>query len=463
MALLELGGNKFPIPVGELVLGSDAACGIVVSGSGVLPKHALFQGQPDGQVVIRKATPAAEVLINGVRLGAEPTPLLHGDKVDVGGHELNFVDERRSGSTQFVHAVKPPEAMAQAKSAAQATGVTANSGGRLVSLTDGREYVISGASLVFGREAACDVVVDSKDVSRRHAEIVQTPKGYLIVDSSTNGTFVNEERVRGQRILTRADVVRIGDDTFRFYADVVPAASATPAPPAPPAPLAPPPSPPPPASPAHPRPPVVGGHRPSQAGPLATFVVRSGVLKGQRVEVRTPVVNIGRADYNDLRLADPSVSTSHAKVQRREGVWVLVDLDSTNGSFVDGERVQGETPIAPGARLKFGDVELMFEPTDDALGVGKGGGTVVMPGFTPPPAPPAKAPAPAPAAGVAPRAPVKPPPKAVRPAPAKTARGPKPARTPVSAEKKGKGCGASVVVLLMGAGGMAAVMYWILA
>ena len=103
-------------------------------------------------------------------------------------------------------------------------------------------------------------------------------------------------------------------------------------------------------------------------------MVKSGALKGQRVEATNPVVNIGRADYNDLPLADPSVSTSHAKLQRREGVWVLEDLDSTNGSFVDGERVQGEVPIASGAIIKFGDVELSFEPTDDALGVGKGVG-----------------------------------------------------------------------------------------
>ena len=452
MALLELGGKTFPIPVGELVLGSDAACGIVVSARGVLPKHALFQGQPDGQVVIRKATPAAEVLINGVRLGAEPTPLLHGDKVDVGGHEINFVDERRSGSTQFVPVVKVPEAMAQAKTGAQAAGAPANTGGRLVSLTDGREYVISGASLVFGREAACDVVVSGKDVSRRHAEIVQTPKGYLIVDSSTNGTFVNEEQVRGQRILTRADVVRIGDDNFRFYADVVPTASPTLPPPAPPTPPAP------------PQPPAVKGQRPSQAGPLATFLVRSGVLKGQRVDVKTPVVNIGRADYNDLPLADPSVSTSHAKLQRREGVWVLVDLDSTNGSFVDGERVRGDTPIAPGASLKFGDVEVLFEPTDDAMGVGKGGGTVVMSSFAAPPGPPPKAPVPVPAAAVAPPAPVKPPPKARPLAPARAVRGPKRAQAQAPSEKKkGKGCGASVVVLLAGVGGMTALVYWILA
>src|SRR5437588_1107351 len=195
MSLLELGGKKFTIPVGEVALGSDAACAIPLTGAGVLPRHAVFQGQPDGQVVIRKAAPAAEVLINGVRLGAEPTPLLHGDKVEVAGQELTFVDERRSGSTQYVQAMSVPQAMAQAKAEAKGGKATTNTGGRVVSLTDGREYAIAGTSLVFGRDASCDVVVSGKDVSRRHAEIVQTPKGYLLVDSSTNGTSVNDARI----------------------------------------------------------------------------------------------------------------------------------------------------------------------------------------------------------------------------------------------------------------------------
>src|SRR3989441_13089233 len=232
MALLELGGKKFTIPVGEVTVGSDAGCAISLAGAGVLPQHALLQGQADGQVIIRKASPAAEVLINGVRLGAEPTPLLHGDKIEVGGHELTFVDERRTGSTQFVKAFAPATAGGPAKPSVKPTAIGVT-GGRVVSLTDGREYVITGASLVFGREAGCDVVVPGKDVSRRHAEIVQTPKGYLLVDSSTNGTFVNEERVEGQRILARADVIRLGDEQFRFYADVAPATAAPPPPPGP--------------------------------------------------------------------------------------------------------------------------------------------------------------------------------------------------------------------------------------
>src|SRR5579885_1863469 len=107
MSLLELGSKRFPIPVGEVTLGSDPRCAIALSGAGILPAHLLLDGRPDGQVVVRKASPAAEALINGVRLGAEPTPLLHGDKLTVAGPELAFVDERRAGSRHCGKAVVP--------------------------------------------------------------------------------------------------------------------------------------------------------------------------------------------------------------------------------------------------------------------------------------------------------------------------------------------------------------------
>ena len=441
MALLEMGGRKFTIPAGDVFLGSDPGSAIHLTSAGVLPRHAKLKGQPDGQVVITKAVPEADVLINGVRLGAEPTPLLHGDKVEVAGQELTFVDERRSGSTQYVQAMNLPDAMAKAKSEAKAGGkVTGNTGGRVVSLTDGREYAIAGASLVFGRDATCDVVVSGKDVSRRHAEIVQTPKGYLVVDSSTNGTFVNEVRIEGQRLLARADVIRIGDENFRFYADAAAQANPNPGPAASTPPAVPPTNPSsPPAVPTPAVPPAGAGERLKQtmhgapAPVLANFLVRSGALKGQRLVVKTPVANIGRADYNDLMIPDESVSTSHAKLQRREGVWVLVDLDSTNGTFVDGERVKGETPLSPGVTVRFGDISLVFEPTDDAAGVAKGGGTRMMEVMKPA-AKPAPAPAPAP----------KPKPKP---------------KAPVAEKKKGKGCGGSAAVLVMA---FVAIVYWVL-
>src|SRR3989454_408434 len=485
MALLELGGKRFTIPVGEVTLGSDASCAISLSGADVLPRHALLQGQADGQVIIRKVSPAADVLINGVRLGAEPTPLLHGDKVEVGGHELTFVDERRSGSTQFVKAFTPATAAGPPKAGAKppAIGVT---GGRVVSLTDGREYVIAAASLVFGREAGCDVVVPGKDVSRRHAEIVQTPKGYLLVDTSTNGTFVNEERLEGQRILARTDVIRLGDEQFRFYTDAAPA---TAAPPPPPGPAASPPQ----AAPPAPSPGTqpVGGSgqeapapgagdrlrhtvhgleayvppspRSAAGGSLASFLVRSGGLAGQRLSVKTPVVNIGRADYNDLVVPDPSVSTSHAKLQRREGVWVLVDLDSTNGTFVDGEQVKGDAPLAPGATVRLGDVQLVVEPSDDALSIVKGGGTQMLrtPHSTALNAPPrpASPPSQPPASPSRSSSPLRPqPPTPSRP-------GPRPKRPAAQQPppKQGKGCGGSAAALVVGGGALVALLHRLLA
>lgn len=462
MMELELAGQRTPIPVGELVVGSDPSCGLRLTG--VAAAHAVVVGTGDGSVSVRRVGDN-DVLLNGVKLGAEPAPALHGDKIQVGLHELLVHDPRRSGSTQFVSASDVAKMVAATGKPGAPKPATAATGGRLVCLTDGREYTIGSAPLVIGREAGCDIVVPNKDVSRRHAEIFASPQGYVLVDSSTNGTFVNADRIEAQRVLARADVIRIGDHEFRFYADraadaplpgassPLAAAPSEPAPAAPPAPSVPAagaaerlshtmhgmPVP----TPAAPKP-VVRSSGPTVQ--LANFLVRSGQLKGQRLPVRVPVVNIGRAEYNDLVIPDDSVSSTHAKLQRREGVWILFDNESTNGTWVDGERVSGEAMLGPGAVVRFGEVSVMFEPTDDHLGTASGSGTKVMgavrvPASPPPPAPPpvvsAPPPAapplintppamPAPAAPQAPMAQSKPP----APAPAPPVSAPKPSAQP---------------------------------
>ena len=143
--------------------------------------------------------------------------MLHGDKITLAGHELRVVDEARSGSTQMMAAFAFPES--GGAPVPGASGPTA--AGRLVSLTDGREYAITAAGLVFGRDAGCEVVIVSTEVSRRHAEIRPGPNGYVITDSSANGTIVNGQRIPGSRVLARGDVIRIGGEEFRFYAQPV--------------------------------------------------------------------------------------------------------------------------------------------------------------------------------------------------------------------------------------------------
>ena len=88
--------------------------------------------------------------------------------------------------------------------------------GRLVSVSDGKSYLIGAVPLTIGRDPASNVPVHSEEASRSHAYILRTPQGFLLVDSSLHGTYVNAERVQAQRILADADVVQIGGHSFRF-------------------------------------------------------------------------------------------------------------------------------------------------------------------------------------------------------------------------------------------------------
>ncbi len=123
-------------------------------------------------------------------------------------------------------------------------------------------------------------------------------------------------------------------------------------------------------------PPIPDTPAPRPAEPLATLLVKRGQRKGERLQVRTPVTNIGRGDYNDIALPDASISANHAKLQLTEGIWVLTDLGSTNGSRVDGETVRGEIALSPGVQIAFGEVTLLFEPRD--RGMTRVSGTAVL-------------------------------------------------------------------------------------
>jgi pSer/pThr/pTyr-binding forkhead associated (FHA) protein len=186
-----------------------------------------------------------------------------------------------------------------------------------------------------------------------------------------NGTFLNGKRIHGRHELKALDVIRIGAEEFRYYPA---AARRAPAPSAPAGaefrlgdtlvgfPSMPPMRPPPAAT----APPV-----------LASLLVKRGERKGDRLSVRTAVAHLGRGEFNDVRLSDASISASHAKLQLREGVWVIADLGSTNGTFVDDIPVDDETALSPGCTVRLGEVALLFEPLDE--GTSKPVGTVVLP------------------------------------------------------------------------------------
>ena len=235
MIRLELAGRQYPIGTNDVYVGAQEDCAIHIDAPGVAPRHAVVRTMGDGSVAVHRLSETAELQVNGVALGADPTPLLHGDRITIGGQDILVVEAEQVGSTQHIDVAELADLVGLPAGADSPLPTSQLQEGRLICLTDGREYSIGSEGIFFGRDATSDVVVLSGEVSRRHAQILPTPQGYVINDSSTNGTFVNKDRIEGSRVLSRSDVIGIGADEFRFYAEPAPSTGeATPSGPQPP-------------------------------------------------------------------------------------------------------------------------------------------------------------------------------------------------------------------------------------
>ncbi|MEX1045082.1 MAG: FHA domain-containing protein [Chthoniobacterales bacterium] len=72
------------------------------------------------------------------------------------------------------------------------------------------------------------------------------------------------------------------------------------------------------------------------------------------------MLTIGRLGDNDVALDEASVSSRHAEIVAQDGAVVLRDLDSTNGTFLNGEQITGEHPLEEGDEIYFGGVRTVF-------------------------------------------------------------------------------------------------------
>jgi pSer/pThr/pTyr-binding forkhead associated (FHA) protein len=371
MPVITVNDQHYALRPGQNRLGGGAGADVRVSDDESLGVQAIVDVREAAHPVIRRAMPSAAVRVNGVEL-VDPTPLIHGDKLEIGGNELLFSDDTKTGATRvsrasdFASLAPPtPEPNAQPLTA-----------GRLVSLVDGKEYIVGAEGVTIGRDAGSDIVVAQQDVSRKHAVVMQTEKGtYEVRDFSSNGVFLNSKRVRKAASLAPSDLIRVGNEEFRFRADPAPASGGRPAAapssrtvaPAPKKAVTPAP---PPIRLTEPEPlPVATPYVPASHSrkPLATLVITNvGPTNGQKFDIRVPLAHIGRGAHNDIAINDDSVSESHAKIQRRENGWFLTDLGSTNGTYVGGSRFSGERKLDGTSELRFGGVKMSFQVAEAA-------------------------------------------------------------------------------------------------
>jgi pSer/pThr/pTyr-binding forkhead associated (FHA) protein len=105
----------------------------------------------------------------------------------------------------------------------------------------------------------------------------------------------------------------------------------------------------------------LAAEHPSASGGRLVVEESKAVKKGKSFPAGPVPLTIGRAKDNDVVLAgDEFASAHHARIEsQRDGVWVL-DLGSTNGTFVNGARLDGRRLLREGDLVQIGDTELRF-------------------------------------------------------------------------------------------------------
>ena len=328
----------------RITIGREGANTVVLEAGDVSGYHAEIHCE-SGAVFLVDLGSSNGTSVNGKKIN-QRQKLAAWDRVAFGSVEAEVIDTEGRRPTQMFRAVGQERASA-------AAGPWRIVGGR-------GTFEISGRHVV-GRDAGCDFTISSNSVSRRHARL-EVREGRLMVTDlgSANGTFVNGERVR-ERVLGVGDEVKFDVESFRVEGPVDPGRTSV---------------------------------RPA-AGAAATQM-RSAVGAGGTVVVSTPSARlevvagmeaksfaltkakyqVGRAPGSDIQLPEDSVSSGHAQLERAGGGWRLTDLQSTNGTFVNDQRIDS-VELKPGDRVRFGEVRVKF--AQDAPQQALRSGTAVMP------------------------------------------------------------------------------------
>lgn len=185
----------------------------------------------------------------------------------------------------------------------------------VISGPDGARELVLGDRLVVGRVEGVELVLDDKGISRRHCEFERRGDGYVVRDlGSSNGTLVNGEKIAADQPLAEGDRVRVGGVTLTFHA--------------------------------------------RDADCVLRFT--SGEQAGRDVPLAGARVTLGRRPDNTVAFVDVKVSGVHLEVAREGDGFVLRDLGSTNGTFLDGQKVTTEVALSHGDKVRLGANEFTF-------------------------------------------------------------------------------------------------------
>jgi pSer/pThr/pTyr-binding forkhead associated (FHA) protein len=93
---------------------------------------------------------------------------------------------------------------------------------------------------------------------------------------------------------------------------------------------------------------------------MAKLVILNQGMTGRTFDLNVERTTVGRVEENTFQIADPSVSSRHAEIFLQGAELLIRDLNSTNGTFINGEKIS-EAVLKSGQVLRFGQVELKLD------------------------------------------------------------------------------------------------------
>ncbi len=205
---------------------------------------------------------------------------------------------------------------------------------QLVDENDGSIIDIDHWETSIGKSKSNDIVLPFPTVSRFHAVIAKKRKDWVVTDTSarTIGVMVNGEKVEGKQVIENGDIITIGNVPLRFVCDEALNARSR------------------------------KEIRRTVDAPAKT--VAYGVLVD--IKTKKPIylkkkdVLIGRGADTDIQIMSQAVSSHHARIHQTSRGWALSDLDSHNGTKLNGRYINQPQIIFDEDMITFGDKVFIF-------------------------------------------------------------------------------------------------------
>jgi pSer/pThr/pTyr-binding forkhead associated (FHA) protein len=205
---------------------------------------------------------------------------------------------------------------------------------QLVDQNDGSIIEINHWETSIGKSKSNDIVLPFPAVSRFHAVIAKKRKDWVVTDTSsrTSGVLVNGEKIDGRAVIENGDIITIGSIPLKFVCDEA---------------LSP---------------------KSKKQIRQQTTTNNKNIAYGVLVDIKTkrPVyikkkdVLIGRGNDCDIQIMSDAVSAHHARIHQTSRGWAMSDLDSHNGTKLNGRYINQPQLIFDEDMLTFGDKVFIF-------------------------------------------------------------------------------------------------------